>query len=151
MGMPGSETALEELMCRVLGELLQAGAVAKLADDLYWGGNTPTELLDNWTKLLLALHKNNPHLSASKTILCQPKIHDDPGLDLVTMYTLSKPTSYIRAILMSPSREGETNEVIHWGVYSKVLARVIPACSSLLAPLDDAFAGLIYRGNFVDR
>jgi hypothetical protein len=28
---------------------------------------------------------------------------------------------------------------------------VIPACSSLLAPLDDAFAGLIYRGNFVDR
>ena len=71
MGMPGSETALEELMCRVLGELLQAGAVAKLADDLYWGGNTPAELLDNWTKLLLALHKNNPHLSASKTMSTQ--------------------------------------------------------------------------------
>ena len=35
MGMPGSETALEELMRRVLGDLLQAGVVAKLADDLY--------------------------------------------------------------------------------------------------------------------
>ena len=34
MGMPGSETALEGLMCRVLGDLLQEGVVAKLADDL---------------------------------------------------------------------------------------------------------------------
>ena len=33
MGMPGSETALEEIMCRVLGDLLQEGIVAKLADD----------------------------------------------------------------------------------------------------------------------
>ncbi|CAB4013223.1 Retrovirus-related Pol poly from transposon opus [Paramuricea clavata] len=40
MGMPGSETALEELMCRVLGKLLQAGAVAKLADDLYFEQST---------------------------------------------------------------------------------------------------------------
>ena len=36
-----SETALEELMCRVLGDLLQEGVVAKLADDLYCGGNSP--------------------------------------------------------------------------------------------------------------
>ena len=28
MGMPGSETALEELMCRVLGDLLKEGVVA---------------------------------------------------------------------------------------------------------------------------
>lgn len=28
MGMPGSETALEELMCRVLGDCLQDGYVA---------------------------------------------------------------------------------------------------------------------------
>ena len=35
MGMPGSETALEELMSRVLGDLIQEGVVAKIADDLY--------------------------------------------------------------------------------------------------------------------
>ena len=35
MGMPGSETALEEMMCRVLGDLIQEGCVTKLADDLY--------------------------------------------------------------------------------------------------------------------
>ena len=30
MGIPGSETALEELMCLVLGHLLEEGVVAKL-------------------------------------------------------------------------------------------------------------------------
>ena len=41
MGMPGSETALEEVMCRVLGPLLQDGSVAKIADNLYCSDNTP--------------------------------------------------------------------------------------------------------------
>jgi len=45
MGMPGSETALEEIMCCVLGDLLQQGIVTKIADDLYCGGNSPQELL----------------------------------------------------------------------------------------------------------
>ena len=52
MGMPGSETALEELMCRVLGDCIQDGIVAKLADDLYCGGNTLDELLRNWKRVL---------------------------------------------------------------------------------------------------
>ena len=38
MGMPGSETALEELMSRVLGELLIERTFAKFADDLYCAG-----------------------------------------------------------------------------------------------------------------
>ena len=60
MGMPGSETALEELMCRVLGDLIQKGTVVKLADDLYCGGNTPTELHDNWRELLCCLLYTSP-------------------------------------------------------------------------------------------
>ena len=47
MGIPGSETALEELMCRILGDLLQEGCVAKIADDFYCGGNSHQELLAN--------------------------------------------------------------------------------------------------------
>ena len=43
MGMPGSETALEELMCRVLGHLIHEGVVAKSADDLYRGIDLPQE------------------------------------------------------------------------------------------------------------
>lgn len=70
MGIPGSETALEELMCRVLGDLLQEGCVAKIADDLYCGGNSHQELLLNWRKVLSALDRCNLRLSPAKTIIC---------------------------------------------------------------------------------
>ena len=72
MGMPGSETFLEELMSRVLGDLIQEGCVAKIADDLYVGGNSPIEVLDNLTIFAL-LQKNNLRLSAAKTIICPRK------------------------------------------------------------------------------
>ncbi|KAJ8366630.1 hypothetical protein AAFF_G00348290 [Aldrovandia affinis] len=52
MGMPGSETALEELTCRVFGELLEQGHVAKVADDLYCGANTLEDLLAVWRRVL---------------------------------------------------------------------------------------------------
>ena len=71
MGMPGSETALEELMCRVLGDQLQDGLVAKLADDLYCGGNFPKELLSRWTRILDSLQHCGLCLSPVKTIVCQ--------------------------------------------------------------------------------
>ncbi|PFX34092.1 Transposon Tf2-9 polyprotein [Stylophora pistillata] len=70
MGVPGSEKALEELMCPVLGDLLQEGCVAKVADDLYCGGNTHKELLTNWRKVLSALDCCNLGLSPAKTIIC---------------------------------------------------------------------------------
>ena len=55
MGMPGSETTLEESLYRVLGDHIQAGFMSKLAEDLYCGGNSPDELLENWTKVLKVL------------------------------------------------------------------------------------------------
>ena len=70
MGMPGSETCLEELMSRVLGELIQEGCVAKIADDLYVGGISFEDALQNWQRVLEALKRNNLRLSASKTIVC---------------------------------------------------------------------------------
>lgn len=59
MGMPGSEIALEELMCCVLGDLLHEGIVAKLADDLFCGGNSPSELITNWRRVLKELDDCN--------------------------------------------------------------------------------------------
>ena len=65
MGMPGSETALEELTCRVLGHLVQEGVVAEIEDDLYCGGHTQQELLNNWERVLDALQRWSLNLSAS--------------------------------------------------------------------------------------
>ena len=48
MGIPGSEIALKELLCRVLGDELPDGIVAKMEDDLLCGGDTIEELSTNW-------------------------------------------------------------------------------------------------------
>ena len=138
MGMPGSETALEELMCRVLGDLLTAGVVAKIADDLYCGGNTPEELLLNWSLVLQALHKSGPHLSASKTVI-SPLSTTVLGWVWSQGNLKASPHRVSTLASCDPQKKvGGMKSFI--GAY-KVLARVIPHCLSLLSPLDDAIAG----------
>ncbi|PFX16773.1 hypothetical protein AWC38_SpisGene18921 [Stylophora pistillata] len=67
MGMLSSETALEEMMCRVLGDFTQEGHVAKIADDLYRGSSSPEELLLIWTRVLDQLDRCP---WASSTLMC---------------------------------------------------------------------------------
>lgn len=70
MGMCGSETALEELTCRVLGNLLEEGIVVKLADDFYCVTDTPEQLVVNFSRVL---NRCNVKVSASKTVIAQRK------------------------------------------------------------------------------
>ena len=70
MGMSGSEVALEEMMCRVRGDLIEEGFVAKLTDHLYCGGDNPEALLNNWRRVLQALDRCNLRLSPTKTVIC---------------------------------------------------------------------------------
>ena len=138
MGMPGSETALEELMSRVLGDLLEEGIVAKIADDLYCGGNSPEELLQNWSKVLRALHKCDLHLSASKTII-NPQSTTILGWNW-NCGTLSASPHRIAALASCPAPDTVARMRSFIGAF-KVLSRVIPGCSTLLAKLDDTVAG----------
>ena len=138
MGMPGSETALEELMCRVLGDLVQEGIVAKIADDLYCGGNTVAELLQNWRRVLGALHTCGLGLSASKTkivpktttilgwVWSQGSLHASPHR-IATLSTCSLPVTVtaMRSFI---------------GAF-KILSRVLPHCAHLISPLDNSIAG----------
>ena len=69
MGLPGTEVALEELTCKILGDLVMNGCVAKVADDLYIGGASEKDLLDNFRIVLHRLKENNLRLSARKTVI----------------------------------------------------------------------------------
>lgn len=138
MGMPGSETALEELLSRVLGDLVMNGQVAKLADDLYCGGNSYNELLSNWESVLEALHKCDLRLSASKTIVC-------PTATTILGWkwnqgeiTASNHSLCALAACTPPPTVTALRSFI--GSY-KALSRVIPGTSALLGPLDDIAAG----------
>ena len=138
MGMPGSETCLEELMSRVLGHLVEEGCVAKLADDLYCGGNSPEEALHNWSRVLEALNANNLRLSATKTTIC-PKTTNILGW-VWSQGTLSASPHKLSALstVVPPTTVQGLRSFI--GAY-KVLSRVIKGYADLLHPLDTINAG----------
>ncbi|MCG7875882.1 MAG: RNase H-like domain-containing protein [Candidatus Thiodiazotropha endolucinida] len=138
MGMPGSETALEELMCRVLGDLLQEGIVAKLADDLYCGGSTPQELLHNWERVLHVLQKSDLRLAGGKTVI-------SPSSTTVLGWiwkqgTISASPHRIAVLTSCPPPETIHGLRSFIGAY-KVLGRVLPGCSAIISDLDNAVAG----------
>ena len=138
MGMPGSETALEELMCRVVGDFIQEGSVAKLADDLYIGGNTPDELLLTFKKVLQALQRCDLRLSPSKTVIC-PRSTTILGW-IWSQGTLSASPHRVAVLAKTPPPETVHGLRSFIGAY-KVLGRVLPKCSQLVGPLDTAVAG----------
>ena len=131
MGMPGSETALEELMCRVLGHLLEEA-------DLYCGGNSPQELLQNWTKVLQALHKCDLNLSALKTVI-NPQSTTLLGW-VCNSGTLRASPHRITTLASCPEPDTVNRMRSFIGAF-KVLSRVLSGCSALLAQLDDSVAG----------
>ena len=139
MGMPGSETALEELMCRVLGDCLQDGCVAKLADDLYCGGETIKELVQNWERVLKAIKNSGLHLSAVKTTIC-PRATTILGWSWIEG-KISASQHKISALAACKLPETVTGLRSFLGAY-KILGRVIPKCAGLLTPLENAISGM---------
>ncbi|XP_068706826.1 uncharacterized protein [Montipora foliosa] len=138
MGIPGSETALEELMCRVLGDLLQEGCVAKIADDLYCGGNSHQELLSNWRKVLSALDRCNLRLSPAKTIIC-------PASTTILGWIWSQGSiraSPHRVAALASCEPPKNVRGLRAFVGSyKMLGRVLSGAAKLLAPLESLTAG----------
>lgn len=138
MGMPGSETALEELMSRIFGDLVQKGCIAKIADDLFCGGNTHEELLQNWIEVLKRMQNANLRLSAHKTIIA-PARSSILGWDWADGTITAK--EHRIAVLASCSRPSTVKGLRGFIGAFKVLARVIPNCSSYLRELESAVAG----------
>ena len=139
MGMPGSETALEELMCRIFGDLIQEGIVTKLADDLFCGGDNYDELLNNWRRVLQVLQKCNLRLSANKTIIC-------PRSVTILGWIWSSGTltaSPHRLSTLITCKQPDTVRALRSfiGAY-KTLGRVLPNCAQLMGPLEDGIVNL---------
>ena len=138
MGMPGSETALEELMCRGLGDLIQKGTVVKLADDLYCGGNTPTELHDNWRELLCALQRCGLHLGALKTVIA-PKQISVLGW-IWKNGTISASPHRISTLASCDKPTNVTGMRSFIGAF-RILSRVLPNSANIMSSLENEIAG----------
>ena len=105
---------------------MQDGIVAKLADDLYCGGNTPEELLCNWERVLKALSKCDLRLSASKTVVT-------PLTTTILGWVWNQGTLSASPHRIAPLSSCSPPETVRGlrsfiGAY-KVLGRVLPHCS----------------------
>ena len=138
MGMPGSSEHLDELMSRILGELIHEGFVKKIADDLYIGGNTVDSLLYNWERVLVKFDENNLRLSANKTEIC-------PARTTILGWIWSEGSISISQHKLNPLIQCEPPKTVKglrsWiGAY-KHLKACIPRYSTLLADLEAAVGG----------
>ena len=138
MGMPGSTEQLDELMSRVLGDLLHEGVVMKIADDLYVGGDNIIELLYNWERTLVCFHKNDLRLKARKTVIC-------PRSTVVLGWIWCAGSLSVSPHKLNPLVSAEPPKTVKglrsWmGAYKHIKA-CIPKFSSLLSPLEAAVAG----------
>jgi len=137
MGIRSSETALKELMCRVLGDLLQEGCVAKIADDLNSGGNSHQELLLNWRKVLSVLDRCNLRLSPAKTIIC-------PASTTILGWIWSQGSirafpHHLAALASCEPPKNVCGLRAFVGSY-KMLGRVLSGAAKLLTPLESLTA-----------
>ena len=114
------------------------GTVAKLADDLYIGGNSLHEVKESWRSVLGALSRCNLKLSPSKTIVC-PRSTTILGW-VWTEGRLSASKHRIATLSSCSPPENAKGLRSFIGAY-KVLSRVIKGCSRFLSPLEVAVAG----------
>ncbi len=65
-GLLNQDEELNQLLSKVLGEVLMDGSCIKIADDLLVGGQTLDDAINNWEKVLLRLSNANLKLSPAK-------------------------------------------------------------------------------------
>lgn len=126
VGMPGSMTLLEELMCRVLGDFPQEGCTAKLAEDLYGGSDTPQELITKWSRILRTLARCNLQMSTTKTVIW-------PKITIISCWIWSQGSSWKFSLHCSTrnlpsSWDNKRSAFLHWCLQSPK-----PCPSSLLS------------------
>ena len=138
MGLPGVEVALEELTCLVLGDMVKDGKLAKLADDIIVGGDTPEELHANFHEFLVRLHENNIKLNAAKTVIA-PKEVTILGWIWRGGRLSASPH---RLLALSTCQQPETVSAMRsfLGAY-RFLSRTLPGYAKFLSPLEDAIKG----------
>lgn len=103
MGMPGSETTLQQVMSLVVGYLVAVGVMVKVADDLFVGGETPEQLHTHVVRSQLRL------------IPCQDYNHpfnsNFPRLGLVQWRLVCKSAPHSHLVVMCISIHCKTNAV----------------------------------------
>ena len=137
-GLPGSSETLEELLCTVLGHLIQKGGVAKIADDLHAGGSTIQETFMNWLQVLDLLRHNGLTLKPNKTVIV-PTTTQILGWDW-SNGSISASVHKISPLITCEEPKTVTALRSFIGAF-KVFNRLVKGCARYLNDLDSAMVG----------
>ena len=137
-GMPGSSETLEELLTTVFGHLIQRGVLAKIADDLYVGGQTVLDTFNTWSEVLDLLILNGLTLKAIKTILF-PSDTQILGWNW-SNGTISASEHKICPLISCEEPKTVTELRSFIGAY-KFFNRLVKGCARYLSSLESAITG----------
>ena len=138
MGMPGSECALDELISRMLGDLIHAGDVKRVADDIYVGANDIESLFVNWGKVLRRIENASLRLTPHKTEILPS---ETSILGWIWREGELLPSPHHIAPLSVCDRPKTVKSLRSYlGAY-KIVSRCLRHCSQFIAPLEALSAG----------
>ena len=139
-GLLGSDVELEELLCRILGEDIDAGHCVAVRDDIIIGGNSVDEALSNYETVLNKLDVNNLKLSPGKVRIF-------PADTEIYGYRVKdgciEPSPHIVTSLGHTTMESLTTvkKVNSWKGLYKCLIGHLPALATIMSPFDSATGG----------
>ena len=138
MGLRNTSKYLDEILFRVLGDLIARQIVVKIADDLIIGANTIDELFSNYTDVLQRLQENNLCLAADKTTICPKSLN-------ILGWVWKEGTLQSDPHKINPLKTCQQPQTVkqlrsYIGSY-KALSKCIPNFRSFLSPLKDLVAG----------
>ena len=125
--------SLDELMSRILGDLIQEGKVERVADDLYIGGDDILSLFKTWEIVLSRLQQAGLRLSAPKTVIL-PMSTTLLGWEW-SQGKLSASPHHVSSLAVCEIPKSVKSLRSYIGAY-KVVSRVLKNCSQYISPLE---------------
>ena len=146
-GLLNSETELDELIGRVLGDEILAGICYAERDDIIIGGNTIDETIENWNTVLTNINNSNLKISPNKVKLF-PKDIEVFGHRIINGEV--HPSQHILTSLGKSSIDelSTVKQVNSWKGLYKTLLSSIPGLAHILDPFDKAVVGLESKQSF---
>ena len=139
-GLLNSDVELDQVLAKVLGDDITAGHCLAARDDLFVGGNTIDEALDNWNSVLTKIADNNLKVTARKVRVFL-------GDTEVFGHRISdgqvRPSDHtINTLAKTTIEELKTvRQVNGWKGLFKTLIRHMPKLAHHMSPFDTACGG----------
>ena len=132
-GRKNESEQLDEWLCQILGDFIQAGKVLKLHDDIRVGGRTADEAISNWAQVLSRFSVHNIKLHPKKTKIFPTST---TIFGFIKEGQLLKPNPHsILAIHKSPKPSTTTQLRGYLGQF-KTFFKHVPHCARILENLE---------------